>query len=476
MSRPSDSDNQRFASLPYVWAAIITASVGGFGLGALLLLGAALGLPVQAWWLAGVQAHGHAQLVGWGGLMVLGVGLHFLPRLRGVALARPTWRPWALRLLASGLLLRILGQPGAALLASDHPLYAPLVWLGLGLSGLLELGGALATFVMMAEAHRRGPPPDERPAFRQIQPLLTGAFLALLLGLALNALLGLEAALARRPVLTAHDLIVVDVLLVGFLVPISVAVSARFFPLYLGLRPASARGLRVTLGLLLAGVGGRVLAMSMPAVQAVADGLVALGLLGAIWSLFQRHPGLPGAPLPQPAPPYEWAPTGLVRRQPPSAGQARRPAPAASAARLLLRSAYWWLLVGAVLALWRALAGVGGWSPPPDAERHALGVGFVTLLIMGMGTLLLPGFLGGAAPAWPVALTVGLGNLAAALRVGPVLLGWLAPGWLPGTLPHLMAGVAGLLGLVIIGLFAVVVAQAGRGRRVAGPGASKKLG
>ncbi len=59
---------------PFVRAAIGVALTGGFGLGAALFGAIALRLPLGLWWSAAAQAHGQLQLVGWAGLMVLGVG------------------------------------------------------------------------------------------------------------------------------------------------------------------------------------------------------------------------------------------------------------------------------------------------------------------------------------------------------------------------------------------------------------------
>src|SRR5581483_4975700 len=68
---------------PFLWAATLLALVGGFGLGGSLFL------HQTAWRFPAAQAHGHLQLFGWAGLLVLGVGLHFLPRLRGTRLVAP---------------------------------------------------------------------------------------------------------------------------------------------------------------------------------------------------------------------------------------------------------------------------------------------------------------------------------------------------------------------------------------------------
>src|SRR5688500_6047470 len=100
MSRGSRSRTRdRAVWRPFVIASLGTAIAGGFGLGAALFLTAAFDASFGIWWLAAAQAHGHAQLFGWAGLMVLGVGFHFLPRLLGAPLYRPAWTPAVLWLL-----------------------------------------------------------------------------------------------------------------------------------------------------------------------------------------------------------------------------------------------------------------------------------------------------------------------------------------------------------------------------------------
>lgn len=446
----------RFVGLGFVWAAIMTALTGGFGLATVMLAGLLLGLPVGGWWGAAAQAHGFAQLAGWAGLMVLGVGLHFLPRLRGAPLAHPDRRRAALRLLVAGLALRLVGQPLAAALPAAA---FPARWLGLGLGGLLSLAGAGVALSMLLATLRAGPPLAERPALRQVLPPLVAGFGAFLCALALNAALGLLAAAAGMPLLAAPGAaLVTDTLLLGFLVPVSLAVSARFFPLYLGLRPAPPAGLRAALGLLLAGVALRALATILPGARPAGDLAAGSGLLVGLWSVGQYAPRqVEIASANQP----EWLPTGLFRPQPPPPGRARPQPPAQRAARWLLRCAYGWLAAAALLAL----ATAAGWAPPADLERHALGAGFLTLLILGMGTLLLPGFLGGKAPDAPVIASLVLGNLAAALRLLPGLVAWLAPDLLPSPLPAALLGLAGLLGLGATGSFALMV----RGASLAAP-------
>lgn len=441
---------QNFHSLPFVWAALIAGLAGGFSLGGALALTLALGLPIGSWWPAAVQAHGRAQLVGWAGLMVLGVGLHVLPRLRGAPLAQPTRARWALVLLATGLGLRVVGQPLAALPGAPPVL----AWVGMALAGGMMAGGAGLALALLLATHRAGPPSGEQAGFAHIQPLLLAGLASLLVALLFDTGLGVLAAATARPLLLpAANGAVVLLLLLGFLTPVSLAMSARFLPLYLGLRPAPALALRLALGLLLIGLVMRLIG---PALTPLGGVLTGLGMLTGLWAVGQRVRTPPGTP-PRLSP-IEALPTGLFRPQPPPPGRGRPVTLGQRAARLLVRCAYGWLLVAALLAL--SLAGP---SPPtPDLEVHALGAGFVTLLILGVGGLVLPGLLGGVAPDRPLVAALALGNAAVLLRLLPGLAGWLAPALLPAsTGPSLMA-LGGLAGAGAIACLAQVVWGAAR--------------
>src|SRR5215212_4002769 len=169
---------------PFVWSALVLAAVLGFGLGALLFAAPLLGWPLGRWWQAAAQVHAHEFLFGWAGLMVLGVGFYFLPRLRGRALTNPEQAAAVLWLLLGGLLLRALSQPGLDL-GSAFGLAA---WArtGLILSAVLELLGASLALVVLARTLRGDPPLSDRRGFSEILPFLVVSFASLWLALALN--------------------------------------------------------------------------------------------------------------------------------------------------------------------------------------------------------------------------------------------------------------------------------------------------
>ncbi|HEX7103681.1 MAG TPA: NnrS family protein, partial [Nitrolancea sp.] len=122
--------------------------------------------------------------------------------------------------------------------------------------------------------------------------------------------------------------------------------------------------------------------------------------------------------------------------------------------QLHLISAYAWLGLAGVLLWFNGLnrLGLELWHPGMDAERHALGAGFVTLLIFGVGSEMLPGFAQQALRRpqlrWA---TLALGNLAALLRIAPLLF----PGSLSTQGNAAVMSSAGLLGALAIGLFLV---------------------
>ncbi|MBV9711741.1 MAG: hypothetical protein JO011_12625, partial [Ktedonobacteraceae bacterium] len=97
--------------VPLLKAALLLGVGGGFLLATVLTLTFALSLPLNTWWTALAQAHGHLQLYGWAGLFVIGIALHFLPRLRGTPLAAPWLIPWIVIAQVAALLLRALSQP-----------------------------------------------------------------------------------------------------------------------------------------------------------------------------------------------------------------------------------------------------------------------------------------------------------------------------------------------------------------------------
>ena len=93
---------------PFVWGSFLIAVFGGF------LLAAYLSVSMGSGWWSGtllfelIQLHGHLQLVGWMGMLLLGVSLYLLPRLLSASLPVSRADKWIFVLLLLGILLRVV--------------------------------------------------------------------------------------------------------------------------------------------------------------------------------------------------------------------------------------------------------------------------------------------------------------------------------------------------------------------------------
>jgi uncharacterized protein involved in response to NO len=435
---------------PLLRAALLLGAGGGFALAALLTSTQALRLPEGLWWLAAAQAHGHLQLYGWAALFVLGVGLHVLPRLRGAPLAQPDALRWCLGLLVAGVFARALGQP--LLAATDAPIWRALA----GLSGALELLALSGLVAIGAATLRTGPPARTRKAFWGIAPFLVGAFAALALAALVNAANTFVLLKGPLPLVPGvADELNISLGLLGFLVPMALAMSAQALPMYAGLEAFPRRTLWPLAGLYFGGVlafcagilapdDGRALADLARGLGMLAMGGALLTFITIFLKLMRARGRLPAhvarlAPVPEAAQ-QRYTSTLAITRS--SSG------PFVA----LVASAYLWALFAGVLLLVDGAAVLlSGQMPfPLDAVRHALAIGFIALLICGIAPRMVPGFSGGsiASPHY-VTATLWLGNLSAILRVGAILLAPVLASGGGATLDRLLFGISGPMGLAL---------------------------
>ena len=395
----------------------------------LLFLHLAAGQSSGLWWVAAVQAHGHIQLFGWAGMFALGIGLYFLPRLRGCPPPSPTAVRAAALLLGGGLALRALSQPAVAALEPGS--LRAVAGGALMLSGLLELGGVGLAVGALIRAERRGPPLAGRTGLLAVVPFALTFFASLMVALTINVVVLVTDAQGTGLVPGSADWTIVHLGLVGMLVPISAAVSARTFPLFLRLRVPSQRELHAVFAVYLTGLLLRSTSpldlqptlQFLPSLGAVILGLAFLGLIVVVDVPFRRS----------------------YRSRKSEAGRGWPAVSEYRASEWLIVPAYTWL---GVAGLFLILEGLSWWGltprPPLDAERHALGAGLVTLLILGMAVRMVPGFAGrklhSVGLVWA---TVWLGNAAAILRILPL--------FLPSSRATMaLLGLSGLLGLAAI--------------------------
>ncbi len=299
---------------------------------------------VSAAW---IQAHGHAQIFGWIGTFILGIGFYSIPKLRGLKwfALKAAWASWAL--WTSGVTLRWLAG-----------VYAWRWRAMLPLSAALELA-AFLIFFRSVSGHRPEGAAKKKPD-AWVLVVIAGAA-GLLLSLVAN--LGAAVYVAARgtaPELPAElDQRLLALQAWGFLVPFVWGFSARWLPVFLGLRPVRARVLLLAVaenaaGVLAALAGGA-------AVSAI---LLAAGILTAVCALRLFEPPERPAKVEGVHPSYP----------------------------VFVRGAYGWAAIAAALGVWSSLTahshGISG------ASRHALTVGFLATMVFCVGQRVLPAFSG----------------------------------------------------------------------------------
>ncbi|MGH9392611.1 MAG: NnrS family protein [Terriglobales bacterium] len=307
-------------------------------------------LAVSPAWL---QAHGHAEVFGWVGSFILGIGFHSLARPGGKRVAMPwAWCCWAL--WTAGVALRWLAGVYAWHWRAALPLAAG-----------LELAAYCIFRQSLRGAHRRAPAAAHTALPRPRQPgwmllVWVGAF-GFLLVLALNFAAAVWVAIwGQAPVMPAPwDARLVGLMTWAFLVPFVFGFSTRWLPIFAGLRPAPERAARWLAAMVAAGAAATVLGLATVAAACwLGLALTALLALGVL------------RPAAQPAKTQGIHPSFPV----------------------FVRLAYAWLALAGGLGLWAALApaasGAGG------AGRHALTVGFIAGMVLTIGPRVLPAFSG----------------------------------------------------------------------------------
>jgi NnrS protein len=382
-----------------------------------------------------VQAHGQAQLLGFAGLYVMGMSLRLLPRFAGARLEMESLVPLVLWTLVASLLARaavlpwtsgdihdvlFLGTQFGILLAASCFLLIVVSTLGaearhVDASGIAFVLGGLVLFAAGVTAVL-GTIEATAQGDRTLPYLLNTAVTQLqLLGFVLVVITGV--ALRALPVLVGHDRpkLIAAVLPVAVVAAVSVHAGSL---LYLEYGSASQTA------------------------SMVAD--AALVALGVVLILFVRQ-------------------AGVLR---PRANRAR---PSSQATMWLVRGAFFWLLVAALLMIYYGATSFADEQlfaqTDFDAVRHALGVGLITNLILGMSILILPEFAGerqqeNRQRLLALALAV-LVNLAALLRVAPAI----AAGDLSYDGRNLSMALAGSLGEVALLLFGVYLLRLVLGTR-----------
>jgi uncharacterized protein involved in response to NO len=344
------------------------------------------GAAVSASW---IQAHGHAQVFGWIGTFILGIGFYSIPKMtgRGALSARRRWTAWSL--WTCGVVLRWA--------AGFYQLY----WrVALPLSASLELC-AFLIFLRSVRNHRpAGPHRSSEHVPVWIVSVLIGTA-----GFGLGLLMNLFAALyvsvkGASPAFPAvFETRFLTLLAYAFIVPTIWGFSARWLPVLLGLKPINEPKLRYALLLSIAGV-----ALAEAGLLRVAPWLFAIAALASMGALHLFGPAERPAKT-----------TGVHPSFP-----------------VFVRIAYAWLFVATALGICAPyLDHANGWV---GGSRHALTVGFIAAMVFAVGQRVLPAFAGMRVLFSPRLMLAGLLllNVGCALRVTGQILAYeryWSPAW-----------------------------------------------
>ena len=296
---------------------------------------------------AWLQAHGHAQVFGWIGSFILGIGFYSIPKLRGAT--KPAfgaaWACW------------VMWTIGVAVRWAAN-VYAWQWRLLLPLSGVLELAAFLIFFSAVSQ-HR----PEDSGKSR-LEPWIwvvisasTGLMLTLIANLAACFYLAVRGASpALSHILDQRYLVLVAW---GFLVPFVWGFSTKWMTVFLGLKPVRPK---LLLGALVVNFAGVVLTLLGWGAEATAFFVVSTALAIAALRMFEP-----------------------ARQEPKTRG-------VHPSFPFFVRMAYGWLLVAALLGVgavvWDSSGGIWG------ASRHALTVGFIAVMVFCVGQRILPAFAG----------------------------------------------------------------------------------
>lgn len=229
----------------FIKSSLLMVLTGGCTFGAILLIYMGLHMSLESVTRSLVQAHGHLQLYGWVGLFIMGIALHVVPRFKNVEFHGTRRSDLILGLMVFGIVARFFGQPFAA---------SSMVFAGLlVLSGAAEILAVLLFARIMREIYRKAQ--ETRKAAGQTPEIFDRFLWAGLIWLAVATVAGWTINLYM--VTRGLDLIpaafnpaYLHIQIVGFIAMIIMGVAARTLPVFLGLHPPRERMLAIAFWLL----------------------------------------------------------------------------------------------------------------------------------------------------------------------------------------------------------------------------------
>jgi NnrS protein len=330
-----------------------------------------------------VNAHGHAQIYGWVGLFIMGFAYQAFPRMWQTSLVRPRLAAAAFAAMVAGLAVRTVGMTLAGKWAGALPAAMA--------GGALELA-AVAVFTGQIVA-------TFRRSRARLEPYVGFVLMALVWFVAMSLMdvwhtYTTMTAADRKQLLwyvSTYQAPLRDLQIHGLALFMILGVSMRMLPAIFGLPPVPAHRGWWALGVLTAAVAGE--AMLFVAYRWTGSHAIA-GLLLVLWLMLAVGCAMVAWP---------W--------------RLWRPLPAPNRSGKFVRAAYAWLAVSMAMLLLLPAYQLVSRVPFSHAYyggiRHAITVGFISLMIMGMAAKVVPTLNGvdprGLSALWGAFILVNLG-------------------------------------------------------------------
>jgi uncharacterized protein involved in response to NO len=296
-----------------------------------------------------LQAHGHAQIFGWIGTFIIGIGYYSLSKMGRVMpfAARRGWVCWAL--WTGGVTLRWV--------ANVTEWYWRVL---LPASAALQLAGFLIFFATVSR-HQTRPASAPRAALETWMKLVMASTAGFLLALLTNLVVSIDLAMTSMHPEIPHWLDQRYLFLAAWGFPLLAVwgFNAKWLPVFLGLRKPSGGGLMAALSACACGLVAALLGQFRLATGLLLTACILASIALRVFERSQKPAKTLGV---SPSFPY------------------------------FVRGAYAWLLVAASLGVYAAQSDARGgiWG----ASRHALTVGFLATMVFAIGQRVLPAFCG----------------------------------------------------------------------------------
>lgn len=415
-------------------AGVVVILTAGASWGALLLLRIGMGASFTAISIHEINAHGHAQIFGWVGLFVMGFAYQAFPRIKHTSLWRPDLAVLSFYLMVFGVFARALGEP-----LFIWPMFRELAF-SAGLAEIVAIG--LFVTVLLRTFSLSGKPYERHDAY--ILAALAFFFIQAIYDLGL--MYATTASISREEMLrriATYQAPLRDLQIHGFAMLMILGVGIRMFPALFGLVTPGRRLVRNCLVLLLVGILGE--AVFFVIMRRTGQHAWAIPLYVSMFLLAGASIALT----------LRW---GLLARPTEHDRSTKfvRMAVAwlhTSMILLILAPLYMRTILPTATALsasGQEAAKIGFSHAYYGAVRHAITVGFISLMILGMAAKVVPTLNGvdirRLRPLWvPFALV----NIGCLMRVGFQIAtdfrAWAYP----------LAGVSGLLEVTGIALWGI---------------------